>query len=96
VSAPSYTTYNIVGVSNEQGMVYYFKRVDGLNGQYSSFWASYVYQTEEAGCRHGDTLGFSQRYNKILIASPFCHNFDSNGTEKRLSGRVHFFSVSYD
>jgi hypothetical protein len=91
VSAPSYTTFNTFGVSNEQGMVYYFERIDGLNGQYSTLWASSTFYTEEAGCRHGDTLGFSQAYNKILIASPFCHNYP-DGEEKRIAGRLYFFN----
>lgn len=80
-----------MGVSNEQGIVYYFQRVDGLDGQYSSLWASHVFQTEEAGCRHGDTLGYSEKYHKVIVGSPFCHNFDSKGAEQRLAGRVHFF-----
>jgi hypothetical protein len=92
VSAPSYTSYNTVGVSNEQGMVYYFKRVDGLDGQYSSYWASSTFFTEEAGCRHGDTLGFSHEYNKILVGSPFCHNYPADQTEQRIAGRLYFFN----
>ena len=94
VSAPSFTTYNTVGVSNEQGMVYYFSRVDGLNGQYSNLWATSTFFTEEAGCRHGDTLGFSQAYNKLLVGSPFCHNYPQEeglGGEQRIAGRLYFF-----
>jgi len=60
-SAPSYTTSGTLSVPNDQGMVYYFGGASNLEGQYSSFWAWESYYTEEAGCRHGDTLRYSEK-----------------------------------
>ena len=56
VSAPSYTSYNTLSVPNEQGKVYWYRGAAELNGQYSTLWAAKTFETEEYGCRHGDTL----------------------------------------
>lgn len=56
LSAPSYTSYNTMGVPNEQGMVYWYTGASNLDGQYSSLFAAKTFATTEAGCRHGDTL----------------------------------------
>lgn len=76
ISAPSYTTYDSEMVSNEQGMVYLMRGAANLNGEYSSYWASEVFYTSEAGCRHGDTLHYSTKSSKMIVGSPFCHNYD--------------------
>ena len=92
VSAPSYTTYNTMAVSNEQGLVYYFSGAANLNGQYSNMFATKQFETEEPGCRHGDTLKWNQETEHLIVSSPFCHNSDESGAEQRLAGRVYFFS----
>ncbi len=56
VSAPSLTSYNTLAVPNEQGKVFWFERVDGLDGVYSTMWAAKTFETVEPGCRHGDSL----------------------------------------
>jgi hypothetical protein len=91
ISAPSTTTYNSMGVSNEQGKVFWFSRADGLSGSYSTLWASKAFETQEAGCRHGDTLKWIQSSSQLLIGSPMCHNFDTFGQEQRFAGRVYLF-----
>jgi len=80
ISAPSFTTYSSSKVSNEQGMVYYMKNAASLTGDYSTpVWAAQVFYTSEAGCRHGDTLHYSSKSSKMIVGSPFCHNYDANG-----------------
>jgi hypothetical protein len=94
VSAPSYTTYESEKVSNEQGMVYFMRGAANLNGDYSTFWAAEVFYTNEAGCRHGDTLHYSSKSSKMIVGSPFCHNYNSEGlNEQRIAGRLYFFNV---
>jgi len=80
-----------MGVSNEQGAVYRFSRAANLNGAYSTLWASDSFMTEEAGCRHGDTLLATSTY--LIVGSPFCHN-EIDGQEQRIAGRVSIFSQS--
>ena len=75
VSAPSYTTYNSEKVSNEQGMVYFMRGAANLDGDYSNMWAKSTFYTAEAGCRHGDTLHYSAKSGKMIVGSPFCHNY---------------------
>ena len=91
VSAPSLTSYNTLAVPNEQGKVFWFEGADGLNGDYSTFWAKKTFETVEAGCRHGDFLKWVDATGQLLVGSPMCHNFDSYGTQQRMAGRVHLF-----
>jgi hypothetical protein len=94
ISAPSFTTQSSEKVSNEQGMVYFMRGAANLNGDYSNMWAKSIFYTAEAGCRHGDTLHYSAKSSKMIVGSPFCHNYNSNGLdEQRLAGRLYFFNV---
>jgi hypothetical protein len=74
-------------------MVFFFTGASNLDGQYSSLWANRVFYTEEAGCRHGDTLAYSAKSSKLIIGSPYCHNyFNNDANEQRLAGRLYFFN----
>lgn len=92
VGAPSYTSYNTLSTPNEQGKVFWFRGANALSGQYSTLWASQTFETQEPGCRHGDTLRYIPApNNQLLVGSPMCHNLDKEGKEARIAGRVFMF-----
>lgn len=59
-SAPALTTWSVIGVPNDQGIIYSFNDAAHFVGVLSSDAYSDMFETSEAGCRHGEKLLYSK------------------------------------